>query len=150
MQQPQVATVSPVVEAPSKDFQNTRKETVTLPNEWWAKLDAICKKVPVGRVSLVIQLVSWSLEISYPSNPDAEPVPPPSWPEGPEMERGNAKQGAATLAEFRWEQIESEKGRRGWPKNRVFQAHLKRALDDYERIQREKEAAEKSDKKVRR
>jgi hypothetical protein len=107
----------PILQTPDPDFEDLVKGSVTVPESWWDRLDVVAKRQKLGRSSAVIQLVRWSL--------DKGDVPP--YPEGPNT-KGPKATTSVHLSAGRWSQIDAEAETRGLSRNKVFQAHLLRAL----------------------
>lgn len=124
----------PHIQPTDLDMRDTERGVMRLPKSWWATLDEMGRETKCDRSYLIVQLVRWSLD-----QPETAPIP-----EGPEL-RKNLKQDNVRFTRGRWSQIEEEAKRRGLSENKVLQAHLKRAMDDYALVR----AAEPLDKKKR-
>lgn len=115
--------MSPVIQPPDPDLEGLVKKSTYLPKSWWERLQRMSRETRCGMTYLVIQLMRWSL---------AEPEPAPL-PEGQELLK--TVQRNVAMTEERWAQLDAEAKRRGHSRNRVLQAHLLRAMDDYDRVQ---------------
>lgn len=103
------------------DFRDTVGRSVTLPVDWWERIEAVAKARETDDYSARIQLVCSSLdEAGFP------PTPPKA-----EIE-GEKRTSTVLLAARRWEQLSKESDARGLSLNKVFQSHLFRALVDEE------------------
>lgn len=100
------------------DFKGTERRSITLPPSWLDRADAVGEAIGCDRFSSLIQWIRWSVELAD----------PPPLPEGTGI-RGPRKQTISVYLPPRlWKAIEEEAELRGESVNRVFQAHLLRAL----------------------
>jgi hypothetical protein len=111
-----------IVRAPDPDFKDTKRRSITLPLSWWDRIDRIAEAATTpesvcDRFAATIQLVRWSLDLG-----DDPPTPSAADLEGQKETR------PVYLAAPRWAQVEEEKQRRGLSLNKIFQAHVWRAL----------------------
>jgi hypothetical protein len=113
--------MSPVVEPPDPDLKDLVGSPVRLPKSWWVELDEVAAETACEKTYLVVQLIRWSMR-------QAEPPP---LPESPELLK--SKQSSVRLTPKRWDELDAEGKRRGYSRNKVFQAHLRRALDEHHR-----------------
>jgi predicted DNA-binding ribbon-helix-helix protein len=113
--------LSPVVEPPDPDTHDLVKGPVRLPRSWWVELDDVAADTACEKTYLIVQLIRWSLK-----QPSLAPLP-----ESPELLKG--KQSSIRLTQKRWDELDAEAKRRGYSRNKVFQAHLRRALDEHHR-----------------
>lgn len=105
------------VKPPDPDFADTIRESITLPESWWERLEAVAKARETDRFGTIIQLTRWSLDLG-----DS-----PAQPEGSDL-KGVKRTNSVYLSRKRWEQMRAEMKRRGLSLNKVFQSHLYRAL----------------------
>jgi predicted DNA-binding ribbon-helix-helix protein len=113
--------MSPVVEPPDLDLRDLMQGPVRLPKSWWAELDDVSEETNCEKTHLIVQLIRWS---------QAQQDPAPL-PESPELLKG--KQSSVRLRQERWDMLDDEARRRGYSRNKVFQAHIRRALDEHRR-----------------
>lgn len=114
----QEGPVSPVVQPKDRDMRELVKKSVLLPDTWWEELADVAEATETDIGHLIVQLERHSLELS-------EPVP---LPEDPEL-LGDKTQRSVGLRQERWDAIDKEATKRGYSRNKLFQAHLRRGLD---------------------
>lgn len=108
--------VSPVVNPPDPDLEDLVKFAARLPDSWWDELDDVSKDTQCNITYLVIQVVRHSLKMKT----------PPPLPEGKELREGS--QSSVRLRKWMLEQLDKEAKERGYSRNKLFQAHLRRGL----------------------
>jgi predicted DNA-binding ribbon-helix-helix protein len=124
--------VSPVVNPPDPDLEDLVKVPARLPDAWWKELDEESEATRCNITYLVIQLVRHSLRL---------PEPPPL-PEGPELHGGS--QSSVRLRQWMLDQLDAEAAQRGYSRNKLFQAHLRRGLQAHYADRETKAAAAKA------
>lgn len=110
------------IKAPSADMVKRQRRSITIPDSWWGRLDALAEHhsrpdAPVDRDLAMVQIVCGSLDDG------GDPPTPPA-----DALEGGGETASVYLTARRWAQMEEEKRRRGLSLNKIFQAHYYRGL----------------------